>query len=282
MPAGPHWTAPSLLARRLLAPNPGPMTLQGTNSYVLAAPGSASVVVVDPGPLDEAHLQALAASGVVELVLTTHHHLDHTAGSLRLHELTGAPVRAADPALCHGGAPLDAGEWIAAAGVRIQVLATPGHTGDSLCFRLPDDRVVDSSDDDDGTPGAAGSGDNGGGPGAGSVLTGDTVLGSGSTIIAHPDGVLGDYLASLELLAALGPALVLPGHGPVLPSLAEAATGYLAHRRERLAEVAAALDALGPGATAAELADVVYADVAPGLRAAAERSMAAQLAYLRR
>ncbi|BAS17492.1 beta-lactamase-like protein 2 [Arthrobacter sp. Hiyo8] len=157
----------SHLTRSRLAPNPGPMSLDGTNSYVIAAPDAAGVVVVDPGPLDESHLAALAAAGPVELVLITHRHKDHTEASEVFHELTGAPVRAADPAYCHGGEPLRGGEVIEAGGVEIRVLATPGHTSDSVCFHLPGD-----------------------GP-DGSVLTGDTILGRGTTVLDYPDGRLG-------------------------------------------------------------------------------------------
>ena len=242
-----------------LAPNPGPMTLDGTNSYVLAGPGAASVIVVDPGPLDDAHLTDLATRPV-ELVLITHHHLDHTAASERFAALTGAPVRALDPAFCVGGAPLTDGEVIEAAGVHVQVLATPGHTADSVCFLLRDDVALD-------------------GRSTGSVLTGDTILGRGTTIIAHPDGRLGDYLSSLELLGALGPATVLPAHGPVLPDLAAVVGEYRAHRLARLAAVEAAVVAVGDDVTA--VTDAVYTDIDASVRPAAEKSVAAQLEYLR-
>jgi glyoxylase-like metal-dependent hydrolase (beta-lactamase superfamily II) len=254
----------SELTRRLLAPNPGPMTLDGTNSYLIAAPGSRSVVVVDPGPLDDGHLATLAGAGRVELVLITHHHADHSAASRRFAELTGAPVRAVDPAFCVNGAPLAAGpepEVIDAAGVRIRVIPTPGHTKDSVCFHLPGD-----------------------GP-SGSVLTGDTVLGRGTTILGYPDGTLADYLASLATLRALGPATVLPAHGPVLPDLAATCDAYLAHRQERLDQVRAALAELHPqlddAATLALVTDRVYAETDAAVRFAAEASVAAQLAYLR-
>ncbi|MEO7007494.1 MAG: MBL fold metallo-hydrolase, partial [Terrimesophilobacter sp.] len=111
--------AVSAHAQRVLAPNPGPMTLDGTNSYLLAAPGSHSVVVVDPGPLDDAHLAALAAASV-ELVLLTHRHRDHAESRTAFSALTGAPVRAFDPALCIDGPPLADGEVIEAAGTRIR------------------------------------------------------------------------------------------------------------------------------------------------------------------
>ncbi len=248
----------SALTQFILAPNPGPMSLEGTNSYVLRAPGGPAAVVVDPGPLDEDHLQAIAGAGPVELILVTHRHADHTAGSARLHRLTGAPVRAADPVHCHGGGtPLGDGEEILASGLEIRVLATPGHTSDSVCFYLPAD-----------------------GP-HGSVLTGDTVLGRGTTVLDYPDGTLGDYLASLDTLEARGPATVLPAHGPALPSLEAITRSYRDHRQERLVQIRRALDRLGGDASVGAVADAVYADVGPSVRRAAELSVSAQLHYLR-
>lgn len=247
----------SELTRFRLAPNPGPMSLAGTNSYLISAPGAEGRVAVDPGPLDEPHLQALAGDGPVELILITHRHADHTAAAARFSELTGAPIRAADPAHCHGAARLLDGETIRAAGTEIRVLATPGHTGDSLCFHLPKD-----------------------GP-HGSVLTGDTILGSGTTVLDYPDGTLRDYLESLDRLERVGPATVLPAHGPVLPALDAVARAYRDHRQGRLDQVRAALVALGADAGVAAVTDAVYADVDPSVRRAAELSVAAQLDYLR-
>ena len=233
----------------LLAPNPGPMTLEGTNSWVLRAPGSARCVVVDPGPLDEGHLVALAAAGPVAVVLLTHGHADHAEGAARLAELTGAPVRALDAAHRLGEHGLDGGDVVAEAGLEVRVLATPGHTADSLSLVLAD-----------------------------AVLTGDTVLGRGTTVVAHPEGVLGDYLHSLERLRELGDRTVLPGHGPELPAAAEAAERYLAHRRQRLEQVAAAV---ADGATTVRaVLEAVYADVDRALWPAAELSVRAQLAHL--
>ncbi|MDD9206796.1 MBL fold metallo-hydrolase [Georgenia sp. 10Sc9-8] len=239
------------------APNPGPMTLDGTNSYAVGDPASQCVVVVDPGPLAEGHLHRLSAAGRVELVLLTHRHPDHTAGSKRFHTLTGAPVRALDPAFCHGGEPLRDGEVITAAGLSLLVIGTPGHSSDSVCFHLPDD-----------------------GP-TGSLLTGDTILGRGTTIIAYPDGQLREYLASLHRLRDLGTATVLPGHGPVLPNLVEVCDTYIDHRQRRLNEVRAALATLGADATAPAVTDIVYPDLRHQLRRAAEVSVEAQLDYLR-
>ncbi|BCW71846.1 MBL fold metallo-hydrolase [Arthrobacter sp. NicSoilB8] len=247
----------SELTRFRLAPNPGPMSLAGTNSYIIGAPGAAGSVVVDPGPLDEPHLQALAGAGPVELILITHRHADHTAAAARFSVLTGAPVRAADPAHCHGAPPLNDSETIHAAGAKIRVLATPGHTSDSVCFHLPQD-----------------------GP-HGSVLTGDTILGSGTTVLDYPDGTLRAYLESLDRLERLGPATVLPAHGPVLPALDAVARAYRDHRQGRLAQVRAALESLGADAGVEAVTDAVYADVDPSVRRAAELSVAAQLDYLR-
>ncbi len=245
------------LTRFRLAPNPGPMSLHGTNSYVISAPGAAGTVVVDPGPLDEPHLQELAQSGAVELILITHRHADHTAAAVRFSELTGAPVRAMDPAHCHGGSPLADGEVIHTGGTEIRVLATPGHTSDSVCFHLPYDGAQ------------------------GSVLTGDTILGLGTTVLDYPDGTLVDYLASLDRLERLGPATVLPAHGPKLPALDTIVRAYRDHREDRLSQIRSALERLGAGAEVTEVADAVYAAVDPAVRPAAELSVAAQLHYLR-
>jgi glyoxylase-like metal-dependent hydrolase (beta-lactamase superfamily II) len=246
----------SVLTRVLLAPNPGPMTLDGTNSYLIGAPGSGSVVIVDPGPDDAGHLRALADAGPVDLILVTHRHDDHTAGSAELSRLAGAPVRAFDPAFCIGGEPLIDGEEIAVAGVSIRVVATPGHTADSVCFVLAADGAT------------------------GSILTGDTILGRGTTVIAGPDGKLADYLGSLASLRNLGLLSVLPAHGQALPDLEAICDAYLTHRHQRLDEVRVALRKLGPDATASAITDVVYSDIDPAVRFAAEHSVEAQLAYL--
>jgi glyoxylase-like metal-dependent hydrolase (beta-lactamase superfamily II) len=238
----------------VLAPNPGPMTLDGTNTWVLRDPSSESCVVVDPGPLLEEHLAEVAALGPVDVVLLTHGHLDHSEGARRFAELTGATVRALDPALrrpsrAADDAALGEGNVVVAAGLEIRVLATPGHSSDSLSFVLDD-----------------------------AVLTGDTVLGRGTTVVAHPDGVLGEYLESLGRLRELGELTVLPGHGPELPSAGVAAEAYLAHREQRLEQVRAAL---ASGARTPEsVVERVYADVDRALWPAATLSVRAQLAYL--
>ena len=232
-----------------LAPNPGPMTLEGTNTWVLRAPDHEACVVVDPGPLHEGHLQAVAAAGRVVAILLTHGHADHSEGAARLAELTGAGVRALDPAHRLGDEGLGQGDVVTAAGLELRVLATPGHTSDSLSFVLPD-----------------------------AVLTGDTVLGRGTSVVAHPDGVLTDYLASLALLRELDDLTVLPGHGPELPHAGSAAQAYLDHRQARLEQVRAAVAA--GASTPEQVVAVVYADVDRALWPAATLSVLAQLEHL--
>ena len=146
------------------------------------------------------------------------------------------------------------GESFSAGGISLVVHHTPGHTDDSVCFGLSH------------SDGAA-------------MLTGDSVLGRGTTVIA---GTLADYLSSLRALAS-APAgtVVLPGHGPELPDLPAVAAAYLAHREERLDQVRAALAQLGPDPTPREVVEIVYADVDRSVWPAAEWSVAAQLEYLR-
>lgn len=268
-----HPIAP--FASVLRADNPGPMTLDGTRSYVLRAPGASGCVVVDPGPDLAPHLAALAGAGPVELVLVTHRHADHTGGLTRFRELTGARSRGVSAEFCAGtgAAPLADGEVLEVAGLRIEVLATPGHTADSACF------VVSASGD----------------PASGTVvLTGDTVLGRGTTVLAEPDGSLRDYLASLDRLSALGlpdPVPGLPGHGPVLPDLRAAVHAYREHRTERLDQVRSALASLGatlpdgevplPDTVLDAVTGAVYSDVDTSVLPAARSSVRAQLEYLR-
>ncbi len=243
----------------VLAENPGPLTLDGTNTWLLAGREVSSCVVIDPGPDDAAHLQSVVVAGAergwdVEGVLLTHGHADHAGGCERLADLTGAWVRAARPEHCRGGNPLLDEEVIEVAGLRIEVVSTPGHTADSVSFLVAARSLL---------------------------LTGDTVLGRGTSFVAHPDGRLADYLMSLDRLAArtvVGPVLVLPGHGPVVPDGAAVIAQYRAHRLQRLAQVRAAR--AGGAQTADAVLDAVYGPLSENLRPAALASTLAQLAYL--
>jgi glyoxylase-like metal-dependent hydrolase (beta-lactamase superfamily II) len=245
----------------VLAANPGPMTLDGTNTWVLSAPGGRGAIVIDPGPDDQAHLDAVLAAvdargARVSQTLLTHWHHDHSESARHFAELTGSPVRALDPEYRFGGEGLGDGDVVDVDGLRLQVIATPGHTGDSLSFLLPE---------------------------AGALLTGDTVLGRGTAVVSHPDGRLGPYLESLRRLreVCVDGELhhLLPGHGPVLTSPAAVLEYYLTHREQRLGQVRAALAA--GDETPRQVVERVYADVDPVLWGAAELSVRAQLDYLK-
>ena len=246
-------------ARCVLAPNPGPMTLDGTNTWLVAEPGSAAVVVVDPGPDDQAHLarvqhEASRLDQRIALIVLTHGHPDHSAGAAALAATTGAPVLAVDPAFRIGADGPLPGAVIAEGGCELHLLVTPGHTSDSVSLYLPADAAL---------------------------LTGDTVLGRGTAVIAY-DGSLSDYLASLdrlrELASTAGLRTLLPGHGPLLDDPAATLDYYIRHRSERLAEVRAALAA--GDRTPAEIVARVYTDVDKSLWPYAEVSVEAQLRYL--
>jgi len=237
----------------LLCDNPGLMTLEGTNTWVMRGPGSDEMVIVDPGPDDDEHIARIAELGNIPLVLISHRHDDHTGAIDKIVDLTGAVVRSIGSGFLRGlGGPLVDGEVIEAAGLRITVMRTPGHTADSVSFVLDD-----------------------------AVLTADTVLGRGTTVIDNEDGSLGDYLESLRRLQGLGSRTVLPGHGPDLGDLAAVSAMYLAHREERLDQVREALRALGDEASARQIVEHVYTDVDEKLWDAAEWSVQAQLDYLR-
>jgi glyoxylase-like metal-dependent hydrolase (beta-lactamase superfamily II) len=249
-------------ARCVLAPNPDLMTLDGTNTWVLREPGSARSVVIDPGPEMPEHLDAVAeVAGDVRLVLLTHGHLDHSEAARTFAERMRCGVRALDPRHRLGDEGLTDGDVVEVDGLEIRVLGTPGHTSDSLSFLVPAERAV---------------------------LTGDTVLGRGTTVVAHPDGRLGAYLGSLHRLHAVAEAreatAVWPGHGPVLNDALATLDFYLAHRKERLEQVREALRSLGSTVDADGLprrvVELVYADVDPVLWGAAELSVRAQIDYL--
>ena len=245
-------------AAMLLADNPGAFELDGTNTWLLRDdPARREAIVVDPGPEDWHHSRRIVQeAGTVVSIVITHRHGDHTEGIKKLVELTGAPVYALDPQYRLGTEGLVEGGVLQGAGIALSAMLTPGHSTDSLSLVL-------------GEPGS---------PEA--VLTGDMVLGRGTTVISYPDGELATYLESMERLRGLGHLPVLPGHGPELTSIQDIAGYYLSHRLERLAQVRAARERIGLDRTAREIVDVVYTDIAEATKYAATLSTKAQLAYL--
>ena len=240
------------------ADNPSPMTLDGTNTYLIRT--DEGTVVIDPGPLLADHVHAVTATDPPPvLAIVTHHHPDHSEASQEWHRRTGAPVRALDADQCVAGEPLTDGELITCGAVRLRVLHTPGHTADSICLNAELDSTA-------------------------VLFSGDTILGRGTSIVAHPDGRLGDYLASLQRLretarAATPTMVLLPAHGPPGADVATVVDEYISHRHMRLDQVRAAV---ASGArTAQEVVEIVYADVDRSVWGAARSTVEAQLDYLR-
>jgi glyoxylase-like metal-dependent hydrolase (beta-lactamase superfamily II) len=258
--------------RRLVAPNPGPFTFTGTCTYLI---GTSEVVIVDPGPADDAHLvrlmQAIGEADVAG-ILVTHTHRDHSPLARSLKERTGteifgcAPHRAARALRLGEINPLDAsadaehlpdrelhdGEGFSLAGHQFEVIATPGHTANRLCFALPDEGIL---------------------------FSGDHVMGWSTSIVAPPDGAMGDYLASLDhLIHREQDRLYLPGHGAPVSDPRRFTRGLLAHRRQRENQI---LDRLTEGArTIPDLVALNYPGLAPALLGAAALSVFAHLEEL--
>jgi glyoxylase-like metal-dependent hydrolase (beta-lactamase superfamily II) len=235
-----------LPVRRVLAPNSGVYTLEGTNTWIV---GSEPSIVIDPGPDIPEHLAAVARqAGRVGAVLITHDHPDHAPGAVPFAELVGAPLYAYRLA---GAESLRSDQRVRAGALDLTAVHTPGHTSDHMAFFEP---------------------------GSGALFTGDAVLGRGTSFIDPPGGDLVAYLRSLKRMVALDPRTIYPGHGPVVLRAREKLLEYLAHREEREAQV---LGALADGArTVAEMVEVIYADHPKDVRPLAARSVLAHLLKL--
>ena len=246
------------LVTRVLAPNPGSMSLDGTNTYVVGEPGGGRAVLVDPGPDDAAHLAAVEAvlaerDAECVAVLVTHHHIDHAEAALPWGAHFGVQVAAASADVAGPrGRVLEPGERLTLAGTTIGVVPTPGHTADHLAFRLE----------------------------SGAVLVGDHVLGRGTSVVTHPEGDVLAYLESLRRVHDLGPSALYCGHGPELTEDPGAVLEfYLAHRAYREQQL---LEALGGGpATVDDLVASVYAAYPREVWPAAAQSTRATLDKLR-
>ncbi len=239
--------------RRVLAPNPSPMTLTGTNSYLV---GLGEVVVVDPGPDLPEHVDRIvavaAALGRLAYSVVTHHHADHLPAAMRLRVRLGAPI-VGHPELPGVDRPCGDGEIVSTSGARLRALATRGHTADHMCYLLEDERAL---------------------------FTGDLIAGEGTVVVGDGRGDLADYMASLRRVADLAPRILLPGHGPVVGDAAGKIREYLEHRERRERQVLAVLDE-GP-TTVAALVRQLYADTPSGLHPMAARNVRAHLFKLER
>ena len=234
--------------RAITAPNPGPLTLDGTQTYVIG-----ETAVVDPGPDIASHVEAIrAAVPRLRTILITHRHGDHAPAAVPLKDATGAEIIAPRDVLDDGVVDrrIRGGETLTVEGVEIEVIATPGHTNEHVCFLTSN----------------------------GDLFTGDTILGSGTTAIFPPDGNMADYLESLRLLRSREPRRIYPAHGPVRDDAVALIDEYIAHRLEREQQV---LDAYGSGApTIAAMRARIYPDLDPRLHGAAEVQIRAHLEKL--
>jgi glyoxylase-like metal-dependent hydrolase (beta-lactamase superfamily II) len=229
--------------RSITAPNPGPFTLDGTRTYLLD-----ETIVVDPGPAIDTHVRAIVdAMPKLDLILVTHRHGDHAPAAVPLKEATGARIFSPHGVLSDVDHRVTNGETVG----DIEVIATPGHTAEHVCYLTAD----------------------------GDLFTGDMILGSGTTAIFPPDGNMRDYIASLRLLRSRNPRRIWPGHGPTRDDAVALIDEYIAHRLEREQQV---LDAVSAGAkTVEEIRRHVYTDLDERLHRAAENQVEAHLIKLR-
>jgi glyoxylase-like metal-dependent hydrolase (beta-lactamase superfamily II) len=258
----------SPLIRRVIANNPGPFTYTGTGTYIV---GRGEVAVIDPGPEDPAHLEAILAAVEGEritAIVITHHHSDHSPLAGPLKERCAAPIYGCaaarheaddsgvkmeaghdlgfspDVSLCGGGS-------VSGPGWTLDAIPTPGHTSNHLCYALPEENAC---------------------------FTGDHIMGWSTTVITPPDGDMTDYLASLAAIRGRGFSTLWPTHGPPIREVDAFIQAYLDHRQERIDQI---LDALKSGpAKISDLTPRLYADVDPKLWPAASRSMLAAMIHL--
>jgi glyoxylase-like metal-dependent hydrolase (beta-lactamase superfamily II) len=247
---------------RLVAPNPGIMTGPGTNTYLV---GERQLAVIDPGPEDAAHVEAILAAGAgrIRWILCTHTHIDHASAVSTLRKATGAKIAAMAKAVSAASSehnvslvldrPLAEGDDIDVDGLPLRALHTPGHASNHLCFLLPE---------------------------TGMLFTGDHVIQGSTVVIAPPDGNMRAYLQSLRRLLALEINTLAPGHGHLINHPHAEAERLIQHRLARENKVRQTLQEAGGSATLAALLPRVYNDVSPTLHPIAVRSLQAHLEKL--
>lgn len=257
--------------RRITAPNSGPYTFRGTNTYLI---GEKSLAIIDPGPDDDNHLDALlkaAGDRPVDAIILTHSHLDHTPLTDRLKAATGAPVFAQGPhkpyrKLSEGemqqlgrsadlsfnpDSTLDNGSIVEGSDWQLETVLTPGHTANHAAFSIRGTEMI---------------------------ISGDHVMGWSTTVVAPPDGSMGDYLRSLEVLIKRPESLYLPGHGDCIPNAHAYVKGLKTHRIMREAAI---LEQLVNGrSNIAEIVSVLYRTTPAKLHGAAAMTVLAHLEAL--
>ncbi|MBB5710578.1 MBL fold metallo-hydrolase [Sphingomonas xinjiangensis] len=255
------------LVTRVLAPNPSPYTHTGTQSYLV---GTTDLAVIDPGPDDPAHVQALLDAidrRPVVAILCTHTHRDHSPAAAALKAATGAPVMGCAPLRVNGAGPgadaafdpdyapdriLQDGDSVAGQGWTLVAVATPGHTSNHVAFALPEARAL---------------------------FSGDHVMGWSTSVVAPPDGDMGAYMASLEKLIGRDDRIYFPGHGDAVENPQRLVRGMLGHRKQREGQILRLLRA-DPLAIPAMVARM-YVGLDPRLARAAAGSVLAHLIDLR-
>lgn len=255
------------LVRRVLAPNPGPFTFSGTQTYVV---GKGIVAVIDPGPDDPAHIdsiRAATAGETIAFILCTHTHRDHSPGAAPLKALTGAEIVGCAPLVLDDSGPradasfdrayapdrvLADGEAVSGEGWTLRALATPGHTSNHLCLALPEEKAL---------------------------FTGDHVMGWSTTVVSPPDGDMAAYMASLDLLMGRDDVVYYPAHGEPVTKPQRFVRGLMGHRKQREGQILRFLQK-GDGVVP-DMVETMYKGLDPRLFPAAGRSVLAHLIDLR-
>ena len=255
----------SPLVRRVLAPNPSAFTFTGTQSYVI---GREDVAVIDPGPAEQAHLDALVAAiggRPVTAILCTHTHRDHSPAAAPLAQATGAPIIGCAPLTLEDDGPradaafdaayrpdkvLGDGDQLSGAGWTLEAVATPGHTSNHLCYALTQEQAL---------------------------FTGDHVMGWSTSIVSPPDGDMGDYMRSMQKLLDRDDAIYYPAHGEPIERPQRLVRGMMGHRKHREGQITRHISARPDGARIADMVEEMYKGVDRKLHPAAARSVLAHL-----